>query len=83
MFEREPLKFIWENILQLDLQPTQDRFQLVQRDAVLASFDAVKRSVRHANFLREICIGKAATRLSQIMRKLTIKIPLHPAKLAK
>lgn len=50
---------------------------------VFASFNAVERGVRYANFLREICVGKAAASLSQIKRKLTIEIPLHLPKLAK
>jgi hypothetical protein len=39
------LVFVREYILQLNLQPTQDRLQLVQRDMVLASFNAVERGV--------------------------------------
>jgi hypothetical protein len=77
------LVFAWEDIPQLDLQPAQDRFQLVERDVVFASLNTVERRMRHADLPGEIGVGKAATRLPQIPRKLTIEIPLHPRRLAK
>ena len=60
------LVFLREYTSQIELQPTQDPLQLIHRDVVLAPFDAVERGVRQANFPSEICVGEAATRLSQI-----------------
>jgi len=77
------LILFWEHIFQSHLQPAQDRLQLIQREMVLASFNAMERGMRHANLLREIRIGQATTRLSQKTRKLSVEVSLHPAKLAK
>jgi hypothetical protein len=77
------LILVREDILQLRLQPDQDGFEFIKRKMVLTSFDSLERGVRHANFLREIRVGKAASRLSQIPRKLSVEVPLHLGKLAK
>jgi hypothetical protein len=77
------LVLVWENVFQSGFQSDQNSFEFVHREVVLTSLDAMQRGVRHANFLREIRIRKAAPRLSQIPRKLSVEVPLHARRLAK
>ena len=72
-----------EYIFQLDLQPTQDRLQLAQRNVVFAPFDTVEGSVGNANLFREIRVRKAPACLPDIARKFAIQISLHQFTLAK
>ncbi len=83
-FENEqPLILVREDILQRGLELHQNRFELIQRDVVLATLNTVQGRMRHPDFLGEIRVGKAATSLTQIPGKLSVEIPLHPSRLAK
>src|SRR2546426_2587204 len=53
--------FIWKDVLQPDLQLSQNRFQLIERDVVLASFNKLEtilgklRSEEHTSELQSPC----------------------------
>lgn len=70
-------------IPQTGLEPDQNRFEFIKRKMVLASLNSMKCGVRHADLLGELRVRKAASRLSQISRELSVEIPLHPRRLAK
>ena len=76
-------KFVRENIPQLDFKFVQNRFQLIEGNMMLASFNSVQRGMGDPDLFGEICVREIAPRFSQEFRKLAIQVSLHRERLAK
>jgi len=77
------LKFSRKNILQSNFQLHENRFQFIQRQMMLAVFEAEQRLVRNASLFREFGVGKTAAFFSQEFCQLLIQVALHAVKSGK
>jgi hypothetical protein len=76
-------KFAGKNILQPDFQFHENRFQFIQREAMLAVFNAKQRLMGNADLFRKFRIRKTAPLLSQKFCELFVQVALHNLKVAK
>lgn len=77
------LKFSRKNVLQTDFQLNENRFHLVERQAMLAVLDAKQRLVGNACLFCEVRVGKTASFFSQEFCQLLIQVAFHIPKVAK
>lgn len=57
-------ELVGENVAELNFEFIQNRFQLVEGNAVLAPFDTVQRGMGDPNLFGEICVREIAPSLS-------------------
>ena len=77
------LKFSRENILQPNFQFHENCFQFIQRQMMLAVFEAEQSLVRDARLFRKFSVGKTAPFFSQEFCQLLVQVALHALNVAK
>lgn len=76
------LKLGRENILQPDFQLDEDRFQFVERQAMLAVLNTEQGLVGNPRPFCKICVGEITALFTQEFRQLLVQIASHDAKMA-
>ena len=76
-------KLLRKHIAQPDFELIEERFQLVQGQVVFALLNPEQRHVRKTGLFAELGIAQLTPGFTQVLRQLTVKIALHPQKVAK